>query len=130
MGSTYVQVRRVPTPQGEAALSRQAAGDNRCGRSSDVSSADELAPAFSAKRHPLSLALPFADQRADLLLERVEVEAPLLLERVLEEGGVPIDCGRIWEEVNKRAPAIRARAFRAHRNQMADTVRVIKELTG
>ncbi|MFZ1153424.1 MAG: nucleotidyltransferase domain-containing protein [Solirubrobacteraceae bacterium] len=74
---------------------------------------------------------PVSGRRVDIArLERVEVGAPLLLERVLEEGRVLIDRDRMWEELNKRAPTIRARAFRAHRNQMADTARAIKELTG
>jgi predicted nucleotidyltransferase len=74
---------------------------------------------------------PVSGRRVDIArLERVETGAPLLLERVLDEGRVLIDRDRMWEELNKRAPTIRVRAFRAHRNQMADTARVIKELTG
>jgi predicted nucleotidyltransferase len=63
-------------------------------------------------------------------LERVDVQAPLLLERVLEEGRVLIDRDRLWERLRECAPTIRARALQAHRNQMADTARAIKELTG
>jgi predicted nucleotidyltransferase len=63
-------------------------------------------------------------------LERVEVQAPLLLERVLEEGRVLIDRDRLWEKLYARAPTISAHALRAHRAQMADTARAIKEMTG
>lgn len=62
-------------------------------------------------------------------LEQVEVRAPLLLERVLDEGRVLVDRDRLWERLGERAPTIRARALRAHRNQMADTARAIRELT-
>ncbi len=63
-------------------------------------------------------------------LEHVEVQAPLLLERVLEEGRVLIDRDHLWEKLYARAPTISAHALRAHRAQMADTARAIKEITG
>jgi predicted nucleotidyltransferase len=73
---------------------------------------------------------PVSGRRVDIArLERVEVQVPLLLERVLEEGRVLIDRDRLWEKLRARAPAIRAHALRAHRNQMVDTARAIKELT-
>jgi predicted nucleotidyltransferase len=73
---------------------------------------------------------PVSERRVDIArLERVEVQAPLLLERVLEEGRVLIDRDRLWEKLRAHAPTIRARALRAHRNQMADTATAIKELT-
>lgn len=64
------------------------------------------------------------------LLEQVERRAPLLLERVLDEGRVLVDRDDQWRELQERGPAIRARARRAHRKQMADTARAIEELIG
>lgn len=74
---------------------------------------------------------PVSGRRVDIArLERVEVQAPLLLERVLEEGRVLIDRDRLWEKLHERAPTISTHALRAHRDQMVDTARVIKEMTG
>jgi predicted nucleotidyltransferase len=63
-------------------------------------------------------------------LERIEATAPLLLERVLDEGRVLIDRDGLWRELQRRGPAIRARALRAHRKHMAATARAIEELVG
>jgi predicted nucleotidyltransferase len=62
-------------------------------------------------------------------LERVEAQAPLLLDRVLDEGRVLIDRDGEWDRLCKHRPALRARALRAHRRQMAGAARAIEELT-
>lgn len=70
-------------------------------------------------------------RRVDIArLERVEVQAPLLLDRVLDEGRVLIDRDGQWKQLCERGPAIRARALRSHRRQMVNAARAIKELTG
>jgi len=62
-------------------------------------------------------------------LERVEADAPLLLDRVLDEGRVLIDRDGQWGGLRERRSAIRARARRDHRRQMAGAARAIEELT-
>jgi predicted nucleotidyltransferase len=62
-------------------------------------------------------------------LDRVEFNAPLLLDRVLDEGRVLIDRDREWPRLSERRAAIRARARRAHRRQLAAASRAIAELT-
>jgi predicted nucleotidyltransferase len=62
-------------------------------------------------------------------LKRVEADAPLLLDRVLDEGRVLIDRDRQWGELRERRSAIHARARREHRRQMAGAARAIEELT-
>jgi predicted nucleotidyltransferase len=62
-------------------------------------------------------------------LDRIEKSAPLLLDRVLEEGRVLVDRDRIWEELNCRRRAIRARAKRSYRRQMNEAAQAIEELT-
>jgi predicted nucleotidyltransferase len=70
-------------------------------------------------------------RRVDIArLERVEVQASLLLDRVLNEGRVLIDRDGQWERLCKRRSAIRARARRAHRRQMVGAAQAIEELTG
>lgn len=72
-----------------------------------------------------------SDRRVDIAhLARVEAQAPLLLDRVLDEGRVLIDRDGQWEQLCERRSAIRARARRDHSRQMADATRAIKELTG
>jgi predicted nucleotidyltransferase len=72
-----------------------------------------------------------ADRRVDVAdLARIEAGAPLLLERVLEEGRVLLDRDRQWPALRERRRAIRARAQRAHRQQMAGAAHAIAELTG
>jgi predicted nucleotidyltransferase len=72
-----------------------------------------------------------AGRRVDVaLLDRVEAGAPLLLDRVLDEGRVLVDRDRQWVQLQERRHAIRARARRAHRRQMTAASRVIAELTG
>lgn len=63
-------------------------------------------------------------------LARVEAQAPLLLERVLDEGRVLIDHAGQWEQLRERRSAIRIRARRDHGRQMAGAALAIKELTG
>lgn len=71
-----------------------------------------------------------AGRRVDVAhLERVEAGAPLLLDRVLDEGRVLVDRDRQWAQLQGRRRAIRARARRAHRRQMAIASGVIAELT-
>jgi predicted nucleotidyltransferase len=62
-------------------------------------------------------------------LERVEADAPLLLDRVLEEGRVLVDRDGQWHLLRERHPTICARARREHRRQMAGAARAIEELT-
>lgn len=59
-------------------------------------------------------------RRADIAhLARVEAQAPLLLDRVLDEGRVLIDRDGQWEQLNERRSVIRGRARRSHSRQMA-----------
>lgn len=70
-------------------------------------------------------------RRVDIArLERVQAGAPLLLERVLEEGRVLVDRDGMWSDLQRQVPHIRARALRAHRRHMAVTARAIEELIG
>jgi predicted nucleotidyltransferase len=95
-----------------------------------VSLADDAAA--SPSTYPLAARLGAACGRhVDIArLERVEAKAPLLLERVLEEGRVLIDRDEQWPALQARGPAIRARAKRSFQKQMADTARAIEELIG
>jgi hypothetical protein len=69
-------------------------------------------------------------RRVDIAhLVRVEAQTPLLLDRVLDEGRVVIDRDGQWDELCECRGAIRARARRAHRRQMAGAAHAIKELT-
>jgi predicted nucleotidyltransferase len=61
-------------------------------------------------------------------LDRIEKSAPLLLDRVLDEGRVLVDRDGIWAELKERRRAIRARAKRSYRRQMNEAARVIEEL--
>lgn len=63
-------------------------------------------------------------------LDRVETGAPLLLDRVLDEGRVLIDRDQQWPQLHERRRAIRTRAQRAHRRQMVGAARAIEELIG
>jgi uncharacterized protein len=71
-----------------------------------------------------------ANRRVDLAdLGRVETGAPLLLDRVLDEGRVLVDRDGKWGELRQRRKAIRARARRAYRHQLAGASLAIEELT-
>ncbi len=70
-------------------------------------------------------------RRVDIaLLERVERTAPLLLERVLDEGRVLVDRDGQWRELCDRGPTIRARARRSYRKQMADAASAVEAIIG
>jgi len=62
-------------------------------------------------------------------LGRVEESAPLLLDRILDEGRVLVDRDGQWRDFHERRRAIRARAQRAHRRQMTSVAEAIEELT-
>lgn len=62
-------------------------------------------------------------------LERIEATAPLLLDRVLDDGRVLVDRDGQWQHLRARRPAIRSRAHRAHRREMAAAAAAIEELT-
>jgi predicted nucleotidyltransferase len=71
-----------------------------------------------------------AGRRADVAhLKRVEAKAPLLLERILDEGRVLVDRDGLWPQLRKRRRAIHARARRAHRRQMAGARKALAELS-
>jgi predicted nucleotidyltransferase len=62
-------------------------------------------------------------------LERVEADAPLLLDRVLDEGRVLVDRDGQWRLLRERHDVIRAHAGHEHRRQMANAADAIEELT-
>lgn len=71
-----------------------------------------------------------AGRRADIAhMERVEARAPLLLERVLDEGRVLVDRDGLWPQLRKRRRAIHARARRAYHRQMAGARKALTELS-
>lgn len=61
-------------------------------------------------------------------LDRIDASAPLLLERVLDEGRVIVDREGLWADLLRRR-AIRARADRSYRRQMREAAEAIAELT-
>jgi predicted nucleotidyltransferase len=70
-------------------------------------------------------------RRVDIAhLARVDAQAPLLLERVLDEGRVLIDRDGQWGQLCERRSAIRIRARRDHGRQMSGAALAIKELIG
>jgi hypothetical protein len=62
-------------------------------------------------------------------LDRIEKNAPLLLDRVLDEGRVLVDRDGIWEELRRRRRSIGARAKRSYHRQMNEASQAIEELT-
>jgi predicted nucleotidyltransferase len=69
-------------------------------------------------------------RRVDIArLERVETQSPLLLNGVLDEGRVLIDRDGQWGRLRERRSAIRTRARRDHRRQMAAAAQAIEEMT-
>lgn len=107
-----------------------ARGDDDAG--SDVDLLVSLAHPRPSARSQLSARLQrVVDRHVDIaVLEQVEVRAPLLLDRVLEEGRVLIDRDKQWRKLGERQSTIHARALQSHRSQMADAARAIEELTG
>jgi predicted nucleotidyltransferase len=72
-----------------------------------------------------------AGRRVDLaLLPRIESDAPLLLDRILDEGRVLVDRDGLWQPLRARRRAIRARAKRSHRKQMIGATRAVDEIVG
>lgn len=61
-------------------------------------------------------------------LERVQDSAPLLLDRILDDGRVLIDRDEQWQGLLHHRPQIHARALRAHRSQMTGASRAVEEL--
>jgi len=95
----------------------------------------DLLVAFSPGRSPgdsevANRVANIVNRRVDLAeLRRVESGAPLLLDRVLDEGRVLVDRDGHWAELQQRRVAIRARARRAYRRQLAGSSLAIDELT-
>jgi predicted nucleotidyltransferase len=70
-----------------------------------------------------------AGRRVDVArLERVEANAPLLLDRVLDEGRALVDRAGLWQGLRERRRAIHARAQRAYDRQMAGARQAIAAL--
>lgn len=68
-------------------------------------------------------------RRIDLAhLEPVERKSPLLLDRVLDEGRVLVDRDEQWPALRNRRRAIRARADRAFKREMAEAASALREL--
>lgn len=99
---------------------------------SDLDLLISLADDSPAARSRLSARLQhLTDRHVDIaLVKQVELQSPLLLERVLDEGRVLVDRDDQWRELRERVPAIRARGRRAHRKQMTDAARAIEEMIG
>lgn len=69
-------------------------------------------------------------RRVDIaVLERVQANAPLLLDRILDDGRVLVDRDEHWRDLLNHRPQIHARALSAHRSQMTAGSRAIEELT-
>jgi predicted nucleotidyltransferase len=62
-------------------------------------------------------------------LERIEGRAPLLLDRVLDEGRVLIDRDGEWDRLRGRHSLLRVRARQSFRREMVGAARAIEELT-
>lgn len=70
-----------------------------------------------------------AGRRVDVArLSRIEPDTPLLLDRALDEGRVLVDRDGLWQLLQSRRRAIRARAQRSHRRQMSEAAQAIEEL--
>lgn len=70
------------------------------------------------------------DRRIDVAhLNRIDDRAPLLLDRILDEGRVLIDRDGEWAGLRARRRSIHARAQRAHRKQMLAAAAAVEELT-
>lgn len=107
-----------------------ARGDEDSGSDLDLLVAHrEADPAACAK---LAARLePVVGRRVDVAhLDRVETDAPLLLDRVLDEGRVIVDRDGDWRRLGERRRAIHARARRSYERQMSSAARAIEELIG
>lgn len=62
-------------------------------------------------------------------LDRIEKKAPLLLERVIDEGRVLVDRDGIWDDLKRRRRSIAARAKRSYDRQMSKAASAIKDST-
>lgn len=62
-------------------------------------------------------------------IDALDANAPLLMDRILEEGRVLIDRDGLWPRLLGRRRAIRARADRAYRKQMSEAATTIGKLT-
>jgi len=106
----------------------QARGDEDAGSDLDLLVAladDSPRPSLQARLRQVT------GRRVDVAhLVRVEANSPLLLERVIDEGRVLVDRGRLWPQLRERRDAIRARARRAHARQMSAASTAIAELIG
>lgn len=71
-----------------------------------------------------------ARRRVDIAdLERLEANAPLLLDRILDEGRVLVDRDGQWRDLRSRRRAIRRRADRAFQHQLTAASTAIAEIT-
>jgi excisionase family DNA binding protein len=101
----------------------------------DAGSDLDLLVAFDEDRPSGAFALssrlePIAGRRVDVaLLDRVEATAPPLLDRIVDEGRVLVDRNGSWAQLRDCRRAIRARAQRAYRKQMAGARQAIAELS-
>ncbi len=101
----------------------------------DAGSDLDLLVAFDEDRPSGAFALsarlePIAGRRVDVaLLDRVEATAPLLLDRIVDEGRVLVDRNGSWSQLRDRRHAIHARAQRAYRRQIAGARQAIAELS-
>jgi predicted nucleotidyltransferase len=72
----------------------------------------------------------FCGRDADVArLDKIEKGAPLLLNRVIDEGRVLVDRDGIWDELRLRRRSIAARAKRSYDRQMSEAALAIKEST-
>jgi hypothetical protein len=62
-------------------------------------------------------------------LDRIEKTAPLLLERVIDEGRVLVDRDGIWDDLRLRRRSIAARAKRSYDRQMSKAALAIRGST-
>lgn len=62
-------------------------------------------------------------------LDRIDEVAPLLLNRVIDEGRVLVDRDGIWDGLKHRRRSIAARAKRSYDRQMSEAALAIKGLT-
>jgi predicted nucleotidyltransferase len=106
-----------------------ARGDEDSDSDLDLLIDTEDEPAVSAARLAARLE-PLIGRRVDVAhLDRVEAEAPLLLDQALREGRVLVDRDGLWSRLEERRRAIHGRAERSYQRQMAGAARAVAELT-